>query len=96
MGSAAEETSVDQIHRLLVEVKDYLDAKDTKKSIRLAGKVEFVLENWNDDALFGSDEDEDGGGDGDVLDQELAEDPGYDEEDEEDEEGGVLDDPDDD
>jgi hypothetical protein len=54
--SAATEVALEQIHQLLVEVKDYLEDKDTKKSLKLCGKVELVLENWNDDAFFGDEE----------------------------------------
>lgn len=63
---AAREAAVEQIHQVLVEMKDFLEEAATRKGQRLLGKVELVLNNWDDDALFASDVDldedlEDGG-----------------------------------
>jgi hypothetical protein len=48
------EVVLEQIHQLLVEVKDFLEegSPDPKKRLKLAGKIELTLENWNDDAFF--------------------------------------------
>lgn len=64
--AAAEETKIDQIHRVLVEVKEFLETTATQKGQQLLGKVDLVLGNWDDDALFSSevefDEEEEGDG----------------------------------
>ena len=68
---AAREAAVDQLHQVLVEVKDFLEGTVTKKGQKLLGKVELILDTWDDDALFSSsvdldedefEEDEDDGG----------------------------------
>jgi hypothetical protein len=90
---AIAEVALEQIHQLLVEVKDYLEGpQDMHTGLKLAGKVELTLENWNDDAFFDpSEADEDDGGD--ILEQ-LAE-SGLDDEDDEDEDEDDDDDDDD-
>jgi hypothetical protein len=89
---AAEEATVDQLHRLLVEVKDYLEDADTRKGQKLLGKVELVLDSWDDDAFFAegtaADEDDD-------LEDDLEDDDDDDEDDLEDDDEDDLDDEDD-
>jgi hypothetical protein len=84
---AASEAILDQLHQLLVEVKDHLEDADTRKGQKLLGKVELVLENWDDDAFFVDGDDSD--------DDEEFEDEDYDEDDEDDgedeDEGSILD-----
>ncbi len=76
----AKETAIDQVHQLLVEVKDYLEGAGSRKGVKLLGKVELVLDSWDDDTFFSEEEDdEDEGGE---PDQEL---------DEDDDEGSILD-----
>ena len=90
----AGEIAIEQLHQIMLEVKEYLDdTANTPKGQRLLGKVELVLDNWDDDALFGSsseddeDDDEDDEDDGDE-DEEFV--------DHEEDEGSILDAPDDD
>ncbi len=54
---ATKEAALEQIHQVLVEVNDYLERTDDRAGQKLQGKVELVLENWNDDAFFSEDED---------------------------------------
>ncbi len=73
-GEAAE-AEVEQFHQLMLEVKGYLeDTATTPKGQKLLGKVEFALDNWDDDALFGSEEDEGDEGDGEEGDGEEGDD----------------------
>lgn len=88
--AAAEETVVDQLHRLLVEVKDHLEDSETRKGQKLLGKVELVLESWDDDAFFAEGDEDDAGEDGTVY-EDDEDDYDDDLEDDEDDEGSILD-----
>lgn len=90
-----EEAAVEQVHQLLIEVKEYLeDNAVTPKGQRLIGKIELTLDNWDDDALFGGveiDEDDSEDDEDEDLDDEEDEDEDLDDDDEEDEDESILD-----
>lgn len=94
------EVAVEQCHQVMLEVKEYLeDTADTPKGQKLLGKVELMLDNWDDDAFFGeqalaSEEDEDLDDEDEDEDDGEEEDEGLDDGEEEDEgedEGSILD-----
>ena len=89
---AAEDTVVDQLHRLLVEVKDYLEDAESRKGQKLLGKVELVLDSWDSDEFFAEDDedlDDDSSDEGSAL-EDLDEDDDEDLDDDSSDEGSAL------
>jgi hypothetical protein len=60
MSNEVAEVAVERLHQIMLEVKEYLeDTVSTPKGQKLLGKVEHELDNWDDDAFFGDQADED-------------------------------------